>query len=1098
MIDLATLGIKIDLTSLNDFVKVSESAIQSANSLEAAVGKIALKSMGSGSSGGLSETAKAAKEAENAVKEYQKTMEKSQSLASKTNLRTSFNEQKEAIRQAADEAKSYGKVMEDSQNRAMKTNLRVSFNEQKEAIRQTTQEAKKYDLSLQSLNRQRSSALISEFKQQAVATRQAQNVIDRYAGSVRTLDGIQEHYRLELEKVRQAYALTGGSAERLQLAERNLGDIRDQQIARWKAYNSQITGTGEAAQFSRHHLINLGYQLQDIIVGITSGQRLGVVAVQQGSQIAGIAQSANVGMVGLLGAVGRLALAYTPLIAAVGGGYAALEMFKSSLNDQAGFDSYIKSLGLSADEMKQFESNMKDLGGTTVNTGDIFRGLFKTLDDYFGTTQTFTSWKDTIITGFNSIANEATYGVAWWYATAVAMKQTMDDMANPDINLGDVFNPNKQYRSNFNKALNDFYKFGQDVSDNVVMGAQSRLNEGLIPVIDKEYVSSTQKAENDLEKINREHNDRLKAIRNYAAIHNLDMSMLRNQELKEQEYYTSEIQKYYDRQQKAEDAKQRKIDAALRKQEAYQRKLEAFQREQLSTSQFLNEIANKTGFGLSDSAFTDIEGDITKLKQLMTKSFDGQQLLAKSDFEIAVKQLFQSYKNEYLKYEAELSAKAAQIRLQTEMTTPSWQQNVIDDYKSLYFSTRTDAEKTDALLKSQLLTLETMVKLNPKTADKAADIGNRLRQNANPYYSQGAGAVDKLKQSYIDLEKAQNSGYITNTQYTQGMRDLYTQELQLSVLRGENLDGSKMDGFEAFGSGLELYAASFKGTFVELQEIGQNFASSLGDGISDAFARSIVQGESFRESMYSLSQTVMTELVGSLIRMGLQYTLNSALGVTSTATTTAAQIAAMATINGVAMANLIAIEGAGLLAASTLAAAWLPAATAVSLATAGGNSVGASAGITATTAVAKASLLATSVGFKEGGYTGSAARDQIAGVVHGQEYVLNARATSEYRPLLEAMNSGRKITPTDIPAPSYQSSGSGASSGNSKPMNVQVINNAPGVEFQTNQLSESDVQIIAERAVAKNAPKVVAASLANPNSVTSKSFNNHYKVGRKH
>ena len=44
--------------------------------------------------------------------------------------------------------------------------------------------------------------------------------------------------------------------------------------------------------------------------------------------------------------------------------------------------------------------------------------------------------------------------------------------------------------------------------------------------------------------------------------------------------------------------------------------------------------------------------------------------------------------------------------------------------------------------------------------------------------------------------------------------------------------------------------------------------------------------------------------------------------------------------------------------------------------------------------------------FASGGYTGDAPRTAAAGIVHGQEYVVNADATARYRPMLEAMNTG--------------------------------------------------------------------------------------------
>lgn len=49
-------------------------------------------------------------------------------------------------------------------------------------------------------------------------------------------------------------------------------------------------------------------------------------------------------------------------------------------------------------------------------------------------------------------------------------------------------------------------------------------------------------------------------------------------------------------------------------------------------------------------------------------------------------------------------------------------------------------------------------------------------------------------------------------------------------------------------------------------------------------------------------------------------------------------------------------------------------------------------------------------GFKSGGYTGNYAKDAVAGMVHGQEYVLNAQATKNIGvPALNALNSGASL-----------------------------------------------------------------------------------------
>lgn len=48
-------------------------------------------------------------------------------------------------------------------------------------------------------------------------------------------------------------------------------------------------------------------------------------------------------------------------------------------------------------------------------------------------------------------------------------------------------------------------------------------------------------------------------------------------------------------------------------------------------------------------------------------------------------------------------------------------------------------------------------------------------------------------------------------------------------------------------------------------------------------------------------------------------------------------------------------------------------------------------------------------GFKDGGYTGNGGINDVAGVVHGREFVVNAQATAKYRDVLEAMNNGRPL-----------------------------------------------------------------------------------------
>lgn len=66
------------------------------------------------------------------------------------------------------------------------------------------------------------------------------------------------------------------------------------------------------------------------------------------------------------------------------------------------------------------------------------------------------------------------------------------------------------------------------------------------------------------------------------------------------------------------------------------------------------------------------------------------------------------------------------------------------------------------------------------------------------------------------------------------------------------------------------------------------------------------------------------------------------------------------------------------------------------------------AGIAAAAGAAEiATITAQAIGgFEAGGYTGNMGTKQVAGVVHGQEFVVNAQATRRNRATLEAMNAG--------------------------------------------------------------------------------------------
>jgi tape measure domain-containing protein len=102
--------------------------------------------------------------------------------------------------------------------------------------------------------------------------------------------------------------------------------------------------------------------------------------------------------------------------------------------------------------------------------------------------------------------------------------------------------------------------------------------------------------------------------------------------------------------------------------------------------------------------------------------------------------------------------------------------------------------------------------------------------------------------------------------------------------------------------------------------------------------------------------------------------------------------------------------------------------------------------------------------FAGGGFTGYGSTSSPAGVVHGQEFVVNAQATARNRGALEAMNAGHSMMP-----------------------NI-VINNNSSASVRVDSVSPDEIRLIAEDVVTKRAGSVVAREIVNPNSNVSRSL----------
>lgn len=133
---------------------------------------------------------------------------------------------------------------------------------------------------------------------------------------------------------------------------------------------TNINNVGKQSGLARHHLLNLGFQLQDIFVSLASGQKPLTVFIQQGGQIGQIAAQSGVGIAGMAKAIGGMLLRFLPAVAAVGAGVSAFALFNREVSKGIDTKAMIDSLGLTRKEIKKLEN-------TTVTWGDVTKSTFR-------------------------------------------------------------------------------------------------------------------------------------------------------------------------------------------------------------------------------------------------------------------------------------------------------------------------------------------------------------------------------------------------------------------------------------------------------------------------------------------------------------------------------------------------------------------------------------------------------------------------------------------------------------------------------------------------------------------------------------------------
>lgn len=282
----------------------------------------------------------------------------------------------------------------------------------------------------------------------------------------------------------------------------------------------------------------------------------------------------------------------------------------------------------------------------------------------------------------------------------------------------------------------------------------------------------------------------------------------------------------------------------------------------------------------------------------------------------------------------------------------------------------------------------------------SADIN---RQNIASKYAEFAdnGASEKVREitnSMTALNLAMKDGTITQQQYFETSKSNYDSlsELRYSLEETNPILEETKELFTSLGGedGTGIFSTLSNAGTEALYELREGFVSlnsvitttlasavtQFTNGLSNSIAQCIVQGKSFKESMASLSRTILTDVIASFIKMGIQYV--------------ATKLLMLATDKAVQTGTAVTAEAT----AASMTTAWYTPALLASVATMGGavaaGTVALSTAILAGTVANTATSAAGSAGsasssYADGGYTGDGGKYEPAGIVHKGEYVFN-------------------------------------------------------------------------------------------------------------
>lgn len=748
---------------------------------------------------------------------------------------------------------------------------------------------------------------------------------------------------------------------------------------------------GQKTKFQNANIIA---QLQDIGVSLAGGQNPLLVMIQQGSQLSYIATTMDGGLKALLATIARMLIPFAGLAAIVSGLYLGFKLFTNDIaaKHKPELENYAKSLGLTSKEMRK-------LGDDTVGAN----GKLKSFD-----TVTITmgdSWKGFIKTvgeGLSWIGDYWTqfteqYGTTWDKVTKFAGEVFI-------ASLGIIIGGVKSLGLYVFDSIPKYFANGFTAAANAGLEAVEWLVNKSITALNKVGSWINAAAEKaGLGKVFDEVADvTLPRFVSKAQGHVKGFKELLSEEIpKAAKIADKNLRAFGDRwEQNSVDAAKKRLktaaDAIMDNRDPKKAKKEADPKTQ---SDYLDDENKK------------LDNQLSRMKMLKDAREEQQQL----------DQIQEQFAKRRMPLDAaQLEAFRGRIR-------------AIQEYKYQQAEMDRIYESATAPLRTYNASIAAATDLLARAAI-TQDQFNQEMTRANRAYKEASDPLFAMKEAIEQNERA--SGLYGDAL----QRNNYYEQIRAAYL-AKNIDITNTSSEAIRKEVAALMArndALMQKQYIESQ-VGQVINPILED------AKFLENKEAFYSEIDRLRQNdVLSEEQAQMAKQAIQakYDEIRLRGITSLLDNVAA-------LSKSKNKELAAIGKAAAIAQATIDG-YLAVQKALSSAPPPLNFI--SAGVVGVTAALNVAKIA-GVGFEKGGYTGNGGRKEIAGVVHGREYVMDAASTARIGVArLDAMRSG---------LPGYEQGGyvdplppSGHSNGGGK-TNI-VVNNYSGEAAEVKETKRED------------------------------------------